>query len=320
MTASPSSTSPALDCWYLTGPTASGKTRIGLELARQLDAEIISLDSMSIYRGMNIGTAKPTPDEQAVARHHLLDVVDPNEEYSLAQYVDAAHAAIAEIRSRGREVLFVGGTPLYLKSLLRGIYQGPPPDWEFREQVAEEVRQVGVEALHQRLQQVDPLAAAKLHPRDLRRIIRALEVYKVTGRPISHQQTHFDAGTPAEQCRVFVLEWPRAQLHSRIEQRVQRMFATGLIAEVESLRQQYPAFSRTAAQAVGYCEVLEHLRGERSLPAAVARVMARTRQFARRQETWFRSLCECRPIPLQQEPDAAVLAATLIAQGQAVSR
>lgn len=287
---------PALDCWYLTGPTASGKTLVGLELAERLGAEIIVLDSMTLYRHMDIGTAKPGADERRRIPHHLLDLVDPDQEFSVANYVDEAHRVIGEIRSRGREVLFVGGTPLYLKAMLRGLFQGPPADWEFRQEVEAEIATVGIAALHQRLEQVDPLAAAKLHPNDKRRIIRALEVNKLTGRPLSHQQTQFAEGTPAAECRVFALEWPRPVLHERIATRVRHMFAHGLVDEVRELQARFPALSRTAAQAVGYREVLEHLRGECDLAAAIERVTARTRQFARRQETWFRGLMECRRV------------------------
>lgn len=296
---------PATDCWFLTGPTAAGKTSVGLELAEQLGAEIISLDSMTIYREMDIGTAKPTAQQRAQTPHHLIDIVSPDDEYSLAEYVDAAHATAAEIRSRGKEVLFVGGTSLYLKSLLRGLYTGPPPDWEFRREVAEEVGQVGIEALHARLQQVDPLSAAKLHPHDQRRIIRALEVYKATGRPLSHSQTQFERGRPAEDCRVFVLQWPRAELHRRIEARVDRMFAQGLVDEVRGLMERYESLSRTASQAVGYCETIAHVRGECPLEETVEKVKIRTRRFARRQETWFRSLSECRPVAMCGDVDVS---------------
>ena len=200
---------PALDCWYLTGPTAAGKTSVGLELAQLLHAEIISLDSMAVYRGMDIGTAKPAAEQQRAVPHHLIDILDPNQEFSVSNYVEAAHQKIAEIRRAGREVLFVGGTPMYLKAMLRGMYQGPPADWQFRREVEEEARRVGMEALHERLALVDPLSAAKLHKHDVRRIIRAIEVYKMTGAPISHQQLQFDEGVPGERCRVFVLGWPR---------------------------------------------------------------------------------------------------------------
>ncbi len=290
------STPPATDCWYVTGPTASGKTEIGLHLAQRLDAEIISLDSMAVYQQMDIGTAKPTTQQQQVVPHHLLDVVSAEMDFSLSQYVNEAHLAIDRIRQAGRQVLFVGGTPLYLKSLLRGIYEGPPADWEFREQIEKELEAAGVESLHQRLAQVDPLTAHRLHPHDKRRIIRALEVHKITGQPISHQQEQFDEGQPAEKCRVFVLGWPRPVLHSRIEKRVEAMFAAGLVEEVEKLLEQYQSLSRTASQAVGYREVIEMLQQGTSLEATIERVTIRTRQFARRQETWFRSLSECRRI------------------------
>jgi tRNA dimethylallyltransferase len=290
------STPPATDCWYVTGPTASGKTEIGLQLAQRLDAEVISLDSMAVYQQMDIGTAKPTTQQQQVVPHHLLDVVSAETDFSLSQYVNEAHLAIDRIRQAGRQVLFVGGTPLYLKSLLRGIYEGPPADWEFREQIEKELEAAGVESLHQRLAQVDPLTAHRLHPHDKRRIIRALEVHKITGQPISHQQEQFDEGQPAEKCRVFVLGWPRPVLHSRIEKRVEAMFAAGLVEEVEKLLEQYQCLSRTASQAVGYREVIEMLQQGTSLEATIERVTIRTRQFARRQETWFRSLSECRRI------------------------
>ena len=226
---------PALDCWYLTGPTAAGKTAVGLELARLLKAEVISLDSMAVYRGMDIGTAKPSPEQLRAVPHHLINILNPDQEFSVSNYVEAAHQKIAELRSCGREVLFVGGTPMYLKAMLRGIYQGPPADWEFRREVEDEARRVGIEALHARLSQVDPLSAAKLHQNDIRRIIRALEVYKITGEPISHQQLQFDEGVPGDRCRVFVLGWSRAALHLRIDARVEGMFAAGLMDEVRGL-------------------------------------------------------------------------------------
>lgn len=295
-------------CWFLTGATASGKTTVALELAERLGAEIVSMDSMAVYRDLDISTAKPTPQQRSRVPHHLLDVVNPDEEYSLASYLDAARAAVAAIRVGGRKVLFVGGTPLYLKSLLRGLYQGPPPDWEFRRQVAEEVRRVGAAQLHQRLAQVDPLAAHRLHPNDQRRIIRALEVYKITGQPISHQQMHFDDGMPAEQCRVFSLQWPRATLHERINYRVEQMYANGLVKEIERVVQRYPEVSRTASQAVGYQEVRALLDETIDLGESMRRVKVRTRRFAKRQETWFRSLEECRMIECEAYDDAGQLA------------
>jgi len=296
--------SPAADCWYLTGPTACGKTAVGVELARRIDAEIVSLDSMAVYRGMDIGTAKPTPEERGGVPHHLLDVVDPNEQYSLAQYVEAAHRVIGEIRSRNREVLFVGGTPLYLKALLRGIFEGPPADWEFRRAVESELEQVGQQALYDRLAQVDPLSADKLHPNDTKRIIRALEVFKLTGEPISHLQEQFETARPADECRVFVLQWSRAELHRRIEQRVDEMFERGLIDEARGVVERYGELSRTACQALGYREVLEYVDGGGDMAETIEQVKVRTRQFARRQLTWFRGLSECHDVPVESETDS----------------
>jgi len=303
---------PALPPWYLTGPTASGKTRVGIELARRLGAEIVSLDSMAIYRGLDIGTAKPTAEQRQAVPHHLIDIVQPTEDFSLSQYVERAHATIDEIRGRGKEVLFVGGTPLYLKSLLRGIFAGPPADWEFRRQVEEEAARVGAEKLHARLRQVDPLSAARLQATDIRRIVRALEVYKLTGQPISHLQDQFEVGHPADQCRVFVLQWPRPVLHQRIELRVEQMFAAGLIDEVQSLLARYGQLGRTASQAVGYREVMEHLAGSTAREVTIERVIARTRQFAKRQLTWFRSLRECREVPLDDGFDAVAVAERIV--------
>jgi len=306
---------PAPDRWYLTGPTASGKTEVGIELARLLDAEIISLDSMALYRRMDIGTAKPTPEQRAAVPHHLIDIIEPEQEYSLARYVQAASEQVAAITERGREVLFVGGTPLYLKALLRGIFTGPEADWDFRRQVQREVDIVGSQALHDRLQQVDPLSAAKLHPNDTRRIIRALEVYKITGQPISHMQLHFDHGRPAQQCRVFALQRPLPELNARIHRRVDQMFAQGLVDEVRKLRQSGCQLGRTARQAVGYREVLEHLEGKYDLGETVERVKVRTRRFAKRQRTWLRSLSECRTVEISGSITAEEIAQRIVAEG-----
>jgi tRNA dimethylallyltransferase len=303
-------------CWFLTGPTASGKTRVGVELAGLLDAEIISLDSMSLYRDMNIATAKPSPEDRERVPHHLLDLVDPTEEFSLAEYLQVAHQAAGRIQDAGRSILFVGGTPLYLKGLLHGISQGPPADWDFREQVRQEVEQLGEQQgntlLHERLAQVDPLSAHKLHPNDLRRIIRALEVYKITGQPISHSQVHFEDQVSAGRHKVLALAWPRQRLHQRIEARVDQMFVDGLEDEVRGLLDRYGQLSRTASQAVGYRELIALLQEQVPWDETVEQVKRRTRQFARRQETWFRSLEECQQVEQSDEVEAAVMARQLL--------
>jgi tRNA dimethylallyltransferase len=324
------------DHWFLTGPTAAGKSAAGIALARRIGAEIISMDSMALYRGMDIGTAKPTPDERKSVPHHLIDVIEPGDEFSLAQYVGAASRAAAEIAGRGRQVLFVGGSPLYLKGLLRGIFQGPPADWSLRRRLAHEARQRGPAWLHRRLTEVDPAAGARLHPNDTRRLIRALEVFELTGQPISQLQRQFEAGRPARQCRVFVLDWPRAELHARIDARVCAMFAAGLVDEVRRLlavgplsqrergdsslpvsqrergESTQPALSRTARQGVGYREVIEHLEGRRSLAETIELVQLHTRQLAKRQMTWFRSLSECRFVAASGRLDTAGVVGKII--------
>lgn len=329
------------DCWFLTGATAVGKTSIGIALAQQLGAEIISLDSMAIYRGMDIGTAKPPRELRELVPHHLINIVDPADEYSVAQYVEDAARVVAEIRTRGREPLFVGGTPLYLKSLLRGMFDGPPADWKLREEIEHELETVGQQALYDRLVQVDPVAASNIHPHDTRRLIRALEVFRATGEPISHQQLQFEEGRPAEECRVFVLRRQREELHVRIEQRVQAMTDAGLVDEVRGLVAAFPLpdrerqgedsspannapspcplpqgegfLGRTARQAVGYREALAFLADEYDEREMIARITYRTRRFAKRQGTWFRSLSECRFVELTGDANPAEVAHTIVA-------
>jgi len=305
--------SPALDCWFLTGATAVGKTKLGLTLAQRLDAEIISLDSMTIYRGMDIGTAKPSAEQQAQVPHHLIDVVDPDDEYSINCYLEAAHAKIADIRGRGHEVLFVGGTPLYLKALLRGLNSGPPANWELREEIEAEVAKIGSQALYERLEQLDPLAASQIHPNDTRRLIRAVEVFRATGEPISHHQLHFEQETAAADCRVFVLRRPREEQHDRINERVDAMIAEGLVDEVRGLTANGKTLGRTASQAVGYREAIEHLDGG-TLDEMAEKIKTRTRRFAKRQGTWFRSLSECQFVEITGDIDHQNIAEQIIQQ------
>ncbi|MGI9428717.1 MAG: tRNA (adenosine(37)-N6)-dimethylallyltransferase MiaA [Bythopirellula sp.] len=304
---------PALDCWFLTGATAVGKTDTSVLLAQQLGAEIVSLDSMTIYRGMDIGTAKPTQEQQAQVPHHLLDIVDPEEEFSIDCYLAAAHAKIHEIRSRGNEVLFVGGTPLYLKALLRGLNTGPPANWELREEIEAEVAEIGSQALYQRLEQLDPVAASQIHPNDTRRLIRAVEVFRTTGQPISHHQLHFEDEHAPEDCRVFVLQRPREEQYDRINQRVDAMIEAGLVLEVANLVAAGKTLGRTASQAVGYRETIEHLQGA-PLEEMIAKIKTRTRRFAKRQGTWFRSLSECRFVELAKSAAADATVAEIVDQ------
>jgi tRNA dimethylallyltransferase len=298
----------------ITGATASGKSAVALELAERLDAEILSLDSIAVYRGMDIGTAKPSPADRARIPHHLLDLVAPDQDFSVACFLKAAHEAIAEIRSRGREAIFVGGTPMFLKGVLRGFDPGPPADWEFREAVEHDVSQHGLQALYDRLRQVDPLAAHRIAPTDKRRMIRALEVARHTGVPLSHRQTQFDQGRSAGECRVFAIHWPREQLHQRINCRVGQMFDAGLVDEVRGLLAKHGSLSRTAAQAVGYREVIDWLQTGDALEATIEQVAAHTRQLARRQETWFRSFSEVRQLSADASKSTHDLVETLLGE------
>lgn len=305
----------------LTGPTASGKSSVAVELAKLIDAEILSLDSIAVYQSMDIGTAKPTPADQARVPHHLIDLVPPSEDFSVARYLRAAHAKVADLESRGKRVIFVGGTPMFLKGVLRGFDPGPPADWEFRRAVEADIKQFGSEALYTRLRQVDPLAAHRIGPHDTRRMTRALEVARHTGIPLSHQQTQFDRALPADQCSVFAMKWQRSLLHQRINQRVDQMFADGLVAEIRGLITRYETLSRTAAQAVGYREVIPHAtafadqddspEASKSLATAREQVATHTRQLAKRQETWMRSFSEITPIDADADIDPQAVAAQI---------
>jgi tRNA dimethylallyltransferase len=288
---------PFADALILTGPTASGKTRLGVELAERLGAEIVAMDSMTLFRGMDVGTAKPGPAERNRVPHHLLDVLDPWESASVAWWRDQAAACCRAIAARGRRPLFVGGTPLYLKALLFGLFDGPPADEALRQRLTAEAEQAGRAALHARLAAVDPPAAARLHPNDVRRVVRALEVWELTGRPISAWQTQWSAASgpgPAAD-RVLWLDVPRDELYRRIDARVGEMLAAGLVEEARALRRLPRPLGREAAQAVGYREVFDYLDGRATLEEAAERIRTRSRQLAKRQLTWFRHLPGCRP-------------------------
>ncbi|WP_146528092.1 tRNA (adenosine(37)-N6)-dimethylallyltransferase MiaA [Novipirellula artificiosorum] len=301
----------------ITGPTASGKSSIGMELASQIGGEILSLDSIAVYRQMDIGTAKPSAADRSRVPHHLIDLVDPNESFSVACYLKAAHAVVDRLQQQGKPAIFVGGTPMFLKGVLRGFDPGPPADETFRSAVEQDLAKHGVEALRQRLLQVDPLAAHRIGPRDARRMIRALEVAHHTGKPLSHRQVQFDQSTDASSCNVFWMRWDRKTLHQRINRRVDQMFEEGLVDEVNGLLQSNRALSKTAAQAVGYRELIECCEHQRSgvpeteFKQAREDIATHTRQLAKRQETWFRSFTELRPIQLTEPVDPVAVARTI---------
>lgn len=284
-------------CWFLAGPTAGGKSAASLHLARLIDAEILSMDSMAVYRGMDIGTAKPTRQEQEQVPHHLLNLVDPARDFSVTEYLDHAAAAVRDVLSRGKTPLFVGGTGLYLRSLLRGVFQGPEANWGLRQRLELQIQQSGVQSLHDRLAEVDSETALRLHPNDTRRIIRAIEVFEATGRPLSQLQSQSPADPDSFGPAVWI-DPPRGWLHERINARVDLMMQDGLLQETRALLATTPPPGRTARQALGYRELIAHVEDSVPLEEAVEQIRTGTRQFAKRQCTWFRNLPECRACPI----------------------
>jgi len=283
------------DCWFLSGPTASGKTARALDLAHDLDAEIVSVDSMAVYRGLDVGTAKPTSADRRAVPHHLVDVVDASASYSVARWLADADVAVADCRARGRRILFVGGTPLYLRALRDGLAPLPPADPTLRTRLVEEAARLGAAALHDRLARVDPPSAARIHVNDVKRIIRALEVAETTGRPLSA------AFAPRPhvvfESQFLVLDMPRERLHDRIDRRVERMFADGIVEETAAALAAPGGIGPTARQAAGYAEVIDLLAGRIDRAEAIRRTQARTRQLAKRQMTWLRSFPGARWLP-----------------------
>ncbi|MFN4242884.1 MAG: tRNA (adenosine(37)-N6)-dimethylallyltransferase MiaA [Tepidisphaerales bacterium] len=274
----------------IVGPTASGKSAWALRLAGELGYEILCVDSMTVYRGMDIGTAKPSPAERAAVVHHGLDLVEPTETYTVARFVAYADAVIADARRRGVGLICVGGTPLYFMALFRGLFDGPPAD----ESLRLALQQMPADQRFAELQRVDPVAASRLHPNDTKRVVRALEVYRLTGQPLSAQQTEWAAGTLRHRAVFVAPHWEKEQLNRRINARVKQMIAAGWVEEVRRLPQ---PLSSTAREAAGYELLLRHLRGELPLDEAVEQIKIATRQLARRQVKWFRRWPEVMWLP-----------------------
>jgi tRNA dimethylallyltransferase len=278
---------PRIPLLVLAGPTATGKTALAIALARHLGGEIVSADSRQIYRGMDIGTAKPTAEQRALVPHHLLDVVAPDESYTLAQYQADAQAAIAAIHGRGQLPLLVGGTGLYIRAVVENLaIPQVPPNPELRQQLEVEATRQGIAALHARLAALDPSGAARIDPANPRRVIRALEVTLLTGQPFSAQQ-----GTRPSPYRPFFLglNGPREVLYQRADQRVDAMLAAGLVEEVQRLNAAGYDWRLPSMSSLGYQEIASYLRGETSLEAAVERLKFNTHHYIRRQLTWFRA-------------------------------
>ena len=292
------------------GPTASGKTALSLHLAKALSGEIIAMDSMQIYRGMDIGTAKPTPQEQAVAPHHLLDVAEPGQPFSVSDYAALAQKAIAEIAARDHTPILVGGTGFYLKALMYDLsLGGVKGDDAIRAMLEREAQEEGGKTrLHQRLAQVDPSTAQKLHENDVRRVIRALEVWQITGRPFSQQEQP----PPDGRYRFLLLgcDYPRETLYRRIDARVLQMMEDGLGREVRELLGRGVPVDSQAMQGIGYKEMAQALQNGTPLQEAVRLIQQNTRHYAKRQLTWFRAEKQVHWLDMSQ-PDAAAQALKL---------
>ncbi len=286
----------------MVGVTASGKSALGLAVARRDErVELVSVDSMQVYRRMDIGTAKPTPAERAEVPHHLIDLVEPSEEFSVSQFQAAARDAIADIESRGRVPVLVGGTGLHLRAVIDDLdIPGRYPH------VAQSLGDEPTSRLHGRLQELDPVAAARMEPSNRRRVLRALEVTVGSGRPFSSYGPGLASHAPSR-FKMVGPRWPRAAIDARIAERYRQQMAAGFLDEVRALRERGP-LSRTAGQALGYRQLLSHLDGERSLEAALDEAITATRRFARRQERWFRRDPRVRWIDVTGNPMEALVA------------
>ncbi len=290
----------------LTGPTATGKTALGVALAKKLGGEVVSADSMQIYRGMDIGTAKPSAEETDGVPHHMFDVAEPEEAFSVSRYVEMAAASVDDVFARGRQPILVGGTNLYIDSLLSGRDFARKDDGSLRERIGAEYDALGGEAMRARLAEVDPERAAKLAPGDRRRIVRALEIYELTGKTISEHDAETKKIPPRYQSVRFALNFAdREDLYARIDRRVDAMLEAGLADEVRALLKRGVPPEATAMQAIGYKETAEALRGQCTLAEAVERIKLGSRRYAKRQLTWLRRDGELRWIVWQKEPEIA---------------
>lgn len=290
------------------GPTASGKSDVAMALARsgRLGAvQIVTVDAMQVYRDMNIGTAKPTADDRATVAHHCLDLVDPSDEFTVADFVGAAGQALASILARDACAVIVGGTGLYLRAITDPMEM--PGRWpEVRAALEDRAAAESISVLHAELTEIDPVAASRMEPSNVRRVVRALEVCLGSGRPFSSFGPGLAAYPTIDVVQVG-LRWPRPVLAERIERRVHQMMAGGLLSEVDDLLGRYPVWSRTASQALGYKELVDHLEHRCSLDEAVATIIRRTRQFAVRQERWFRRDPRIQWVDIRDDPVTEVV-------------
>ena len=278
------------------GVTSSGKGRLAFDLARDLGAEIISIDSMKVYRRMDIGTAKPPKEARAQVKHHLIDIIEPSDSFSVRSFLDNALEAIKQIKAGNKPVVAVGGTSLYIKALLYGLFEGPAADKQIRAELRARAETQGLDQLYRQLTQVDPEAAARIHQNDARRIIRALEVYELTGKPISSFQRQWNPQQTSDERRATDYDWTiiglrrdKAEENKTINARVKKMIAAGLVDEVKSLLSEEKPLSPQARCAIGYAEVIDHLSGKTTLEDAIELIKKNTRRLAKSQRTWFKT-------------------------------
>ncbi len=296
------------------GVTGSGKGRLAFDLAKDLGAEIISIDSMKVYRRMDIGTAKPPKEAQAQVKYHLIDIVEPSDSFSVRSFLDHALEAIRQIERRNKPVVAVGGTALYIKALLYGLFEGPGTDQQIRAELRARAESQGLEQLYRQLTRVDPESAARIHQNDARRIIRALEVYELTGKPISSFQRQWDVRATSHERRATADDWTiigvrreKAEENKRINARVKKMIAAGLVDEVKSLLEEEKPLSQQARCAIGYAEIIDHLSGKTSLEDAIELIKKNTRRLAKSQRTWFKTFRNVHWLDIApDEPDGEV--------------
>ena len=273
----------------IVGVTASGKGRLAFDLARQIGAEIVSIDSMKVYRRMDIGTAKPPAQVRRQVRHHLIDVVEPSKAFSVGRFLELAGAAIEQIKSAGKPVVAVGGSAMYIKALLYGLFEGPGTDEKIRRELKRRIAVEGPAALHRELAAIDPLAGERIRPNDARRIIRALEVYQLSGEPISALQQQGWTDAYRGHWKIIGLRRDKADANRRINTRVKRMIEQGLVNEVKALLAEDRPLSQQARSAIGYAEIIDYLAGAMSLDKAIEKIKINTRRFAKSQRTWFKA-------------------------------
>lgn len=273
----------------IAGPTASGKTALAIDLAKRLNGEIVSADSMQIYKYMDIGSAKPDEEERNAVPHHLIDFLEPDEEWSVADYTEAAHRAIAEIASRGKTPVMAGGTGLYINSVVNDVSFGEiDTDYEIRAELQQLADEKGNEALIEMLREFDPVSAKRLHPNNVRRVIRAIEFYRVTGVPISRHQEMTRQTQSRYAPVIFLINWEREVLYDRINRRVDMMIENGLLNEVKMLMDMGYTKELNSMKGIGYKELIDYFNGECSLEEAVDLIKQSSRRYAKRQLTWFR--------------------------------